>query len=456
MVETPVDPPRRVVALHPCVLPALRHAAWFGVFLLVAPAVGPRGYGLFFLAFSGIAIAEAVLAEAGCAALVGLGAVEDRHWSTALVTMMAAGGAAWLLLYPVAGLVGAMTTEPALPDMVRSLAILPLLGALGVVPRAALHRERREVALAAAEIAGFAAGAGIAVALAWAGTGPWSLVAQVIVQRLVECVVLWGAPGERIGLAWSRRHFDELLGALRRRALPGVWSAISVQAPCLVVGLILGPTATGLYLFALRLAAALPDIFLAGPAGDAPRARGERACRAVLPVLLASALLPVALPPVIDPRWWGAIWPAQIMLLGAIPGALAALCGGLRGDDGAWRGRATQELGAVVVLAAVAGEGLGAAAAAQVGAMALAALAGLWSCRYWLRANGRALLAGAARPCGGAAVAGILLFALANPVGLTLAPVPALCLLTAGGWLVYLVIRGEPATPARALFTMKP
>ena len=50
---------------------------------------------------------------------------------------------------------------------------------------------------------------------------------------------------------------------------------------------------------------------------------------------------------------------------------------------------------------------------------------------------------------GGAAVAGCLLFALTGPVGLVLAPVPALCLLTASGWLCYLIIRGEPANAER-------
>ena len=107
--------------------------------------------------------------------------------------------------------------------MFQSLAILPLLGALSVVPSAMLRREGRQAPLVAASTAGVAAGSGIAISLAWAGAGPWSLVAQIIVQRLVECVVLWGIPGERVGIAWSRRHFAELVGALDLRALGAAW-----------------------------------------------------------------------------------------------------------------------------------------------------------------------------------------------------------------------------------------
>ena len=455
MVDTPIDPPRRAVRLHPGVSPLLQHAGWFCVFLLVAPTIGPRGYGLFLIALSSIAICEALLTEVGGAALVGLREVDDRHWSTALVTLIAVGGAVWLLLYPIAGLVAVVFAEPSLHDLIRSLAILPLLGALCVVPRAALHREQREAPVAAASAAGFAAGGALAVALVWAGAGPWSLVAQIIMQRLVECVVLWGMPGEGVGLTWSRRHFDELAGAIRPQALAEVWPTASFHASCFVVGLMLGPTAAGLYMLAMRLAAALANVFLAGMASAAPREIGERAFRAVLPAVLTSALLPIALPPLIDVRWWGAIWPAQILLLGAVPGAVGYLYAASAPGEGEPRWRALQGFGSVAILAFVAAQGLGGAAMAQLGCMTLVACIGLWSARRWLWANRRALLGPAARRCGGAIVAGVLLFGLANPVGLSLPPVPALCLLTASGWLVYLVIRGEPSTPTRPLFALQ-
>ena len=255
MVDTPIDPPRRTTAAFSAyVAPVLRHAGWFAVFLMLAPVIGPRGYGLFMLVLSGIAIAEALIAETACQALVDFAALDERHWSTALVTLFAAGGLAWVVLHTLAGAIGAAADEPALRDMFQSLAILPLLGALTVVPSAALRREGRQSALVAASAAGVAAGGGIAVSLAGAGAGPWALVAQIVVQRLVECVVLWGIPGERIGIAWSRRHFTELAAAWDGRALAAAWPAVTRYAPCLIVGLALGPSAAGLYMLAARLA----------------------------------------------------------------------------------------------------------------------------------------------------------------------------------------------------------
>jgi len=445
MVDAPIDPPRHAAAaLYPYVAPVLRHVGWFAVFLVLAPVIGPRGYGLFMLALSGIAIAEALLAETACQALVDLPAIEERHWSTALVTLFAAGGAIWLVLHAVTGAIGATSDEPALRDMFQSLAILPLLGALTVVPSAALRREGRQAPLVAASAAGFAAGGGIAVSLAWAGAGPWSLVAQIIVQRLVECVVLWGIPGERIGLAWSRRHFVDLVGAFDRRALGAAWPAVSRYGPCLVVGLTLGPAATGLYMLAGRLAEALADIFLAGEDSQAPREIVRRACRVALPAVLASTLLAIALPPLLDLRWWGAVLPAQILLLGAIPSAIIMMrvaCAAPRADEPSWR--AVQALGGVALVALAARYGLMAVATASVGWATVIALTSLWPIRRHFEADWDAVLAPIVRPCGGAVIAGFILFTAADPVGLALAPVPALCLLTASGWLAYLLIRGD-------------
>jgi hypothetical protein len=47
-----------------------------------------------------------------------------------------------------------------------------------------------------------------------------------------------------------------------------------------------------------------------------------------------------------------------------------------------------------------------------------------------------------------------LLLMLAEPIALRLPPVSALCLLTGSGWLVYLMIRGDPA-PSRRLPSAK-
>lgn len=445
MVGILFDRPRRAaMVLHPFLGPAFRHGGWLAAFLVLAPIIGPHGYGLFMLALGGIAIIEALLAESTMQALLKLEKADERHWSTALVTLIAGGAAIWLALRAGAPLLEALVREPGFADLFRSLAILPLLGGLSVVPVAALRRGGREGAIMAANVAGFAAGAGIALWLAWAGTGAWSLVAQIIVQRLIECVVLWTAPAERIGLAWSPRHFTEIAEALDARALAGTWPVVTRYAPCLIAGLALGPVAAGFYMLAAQLAEALADTALAGEKEATPHALLRGACRVLLPAVLASGLLAIALPPLIDLRWWGAVPPAQLLVLGTIPAAII-LCGrsAAGGATGA-RWSAVEALGGVAVVALLAHDGLVAMAAGNLAWLSAVAAAGLWWTHRHSAAEGHGLFRIVLRPVGGAALAGLFLWFVATPVALELAAIPALSLLAASAWLCYLFVRDAP------------
>jgi hypothetical protein len=380
-------------------------------------------------------------------ALVNLAVVTARHWSTALVTMIIAGAAIWFALRTAAPWFDTLVGDPEFPDLFQSLTILPVLGGLSAVPTATLERARRRGPLIAASSAGFIAGSGAALWLAWSGVGAWSLVVQIVMGRLVECVVLWSAPSERIGLAWSTPHFTELVAAVDKRALAAIWPTVSRYAPCLAVGLSLGPVATGLYMLAARIAEALAEIAMADREDGSPAAMVRRASRVLLPALLASGLLAIALPPLIDLRWWGAVPPAQLLLLGAIPTAIAQIRTGLAisvAREVHWQ--AAQAFGGVAAAVFAAPYGLAATAGATVGWLGLIALAGLWPMRLRFDAEWRACLAGAIRPCAGAALAGFFVFLLNEPISLALAAVPALSLLAASAWLCYLLVRGDPAS----------
>src|SRR5580704_13486467 len=149
MVELPICPPRSMAKVYPYLEPALRHLGWLTFFLLLAPIVGPRGYGTVALALSGIAIAERLLTETAVGALVGRKTLEERHISTALVTIIVVGAGLTLMLRAAAGAMTAMLDDAVLGDIFQSLTLLPLLGGLTVVPVASLRRARRQGSIVA-------------------------------------------------------------------------------------------------------------------------------------------------------------------------------------------------------------------------------------------------------------------------------------------------------------------
>lgn len=424
--------------------PLCRHLGWFGFFLLLAPIVGPRGYGIFALALSGIALAEAMLSESAIQVLVDLKSADERHLSTALIATVTAGAAMSLVLYAAAGRIGVMLDEAPLADLFQSLTLLPLLGALGIVPTARLRRQARQLPFTAATIAGLAAGGGAALALAWAGAGPWSLVAQILVQRFIECAVLWIFAGGRVGLGWSHRHFAELAAGLDLRALVSVWPAISRHGACLVVGLTLGPVATGLYMLAARFAEALGDVCLAQPQSGITAFAGDIARRAgivAFPAVITSAALIIIAPWVLDLRWWGAVPAAQILAISVMPAALSCLrtvTGRSPASEARWR--AVQGISALALVALAAPWGLVAVASAMLTHASGFALAGLWAARQRLGPRWRIVSVEEVRPLAGACAAGLLLLVLTEPVGVALAPVPALCLLAGSSRLCYLLV----------------
>jgi hypothetical protein len=145
------------------------------------------------------------------------------------------------------------------------------------------------------------------------------------------------------------------------------------------------------------------------------------------------------------------VLPAQLLLLSAIPGAFIAVRSvraGAGADEARWQ--AVQVLGGIVVVALAVRYGLVATAGATLAWTVAIAFASLGTIRQGLGGEWQAALVAAARPCGAAAAAGLLLFMLADPVGLALAPLPAFCLLTASGWLCYLVARGDSSAAATA------
>ena len=442
--------------------PIVRHAGWFGFFLLLAPIIGPRGYGVFAIALSGTAIVEALLAETVAATLARLEPLDDRHLATALVSAVGLGAAISLLLYMAAGQFDVMLGDGSIGAIAQTLSLLPVLGGLAAVPTALVRRHGKAGPMVAATIAGLAAGGGVAVAMAWTGAGAWSLVAQIVAQRIIECAVVWGIAARRIGLVWSPPHFSELLGALDLNALVRVWPVILRQASCLLIGLVLGPVATGLYLLAARIAEALEDILLAGPKpvrrallADWARQIGAPFRYVSLPAILASLLLPIALPPIVDIRWWGAVLPAQILLLRLIPAAAIAGRAAAVGANSESRWQAIETIGGIAAIALAAAHGLTAVAAASLACAIGVALAGLWPVRREFGSRWWHLLSGAARPLIAAAATGLLLYPFGEPVALALAPASALCLLAAIGGLCYLLLsQREPITlrlPAFAL-----
>ena len=185
-----------------------QQAVWLVLFAILAPILGPRPYGLFAIVMVFIGFCEFVTVEAAAEALMGMDPLEPQHLRTATTCNLIVAILAGIAVFLLAPLFGRIFGDAQLGPLFQVLSILPAISALTSAPTAALKRQMDFRPLAIRSTLGLAIGGASGVALALAGAGVWALVAQILLQRTSEVVILWIAAGRAAGagFGWSRPH----------------------------------------------------------------------------------------------------------------------------------------------------------------------------------------------------------------------------------------------------------
>jgi O-antigen/teichoic acid export membrane protein len=313
------------------------------VFVVLARLLEPKAFGTVALA-SVFVVLLSLLVESGFGeAVIQRKELTPSDLDTAFWLCNAVGAGLALTMAAGAGVAGELLDQPELAPVLRVLSLVLVLAALTSVPQALLRRELafREIAIrgVAATLAGGAVGVGMAVA----GWGVWSLVGQILVNTAVGTAVLWLACSWRPGRAVSRSSLVELgrFGANVLGARLAFFT--SRRADDLLIGLVLGPVALGLYTAAYRILLVVTEIIIWTIEGVAfplfSRLHGDRQgtarafstmtrlCFAVVaPAFLALAVLaPELTHLVLGPRWTGAVPVLQVLALVGIPHAVTYL-----------------------------------------------------------------------------------------------------------------------------------
>lgn len=306
------------------------------LFAIQAPLLGPRAFGLISIVMVFVGFCEYVPGEAAAESLISIRKIEALHFST-----MTTANVAMALLIGAAVFLGAATIagwfgDPEVAGMMRWMAILPAISAFAAAPTAATKRDMQFGPLALRSIGSVTAGGIVGLILTLTGAGVWALVWQALVTRVVSTLVLWYAVPLRFSMRFSGAHF----GDLKKFALPTMvskfltWS--SQQIPRVMLGLFWGSTELGLFSLAARLGDILMEVAVVPRYAVArvelrEHANDHAALDAALQRMLklltvfsfplcigGAAVVPTLFHVWLDPRWVGAIVPAQVMLLSCV------------------------------------------------------------------------------------------------------------------------------------------
>lgn len=337
---------------------ALTRGITFATTLVLARLLAPRDFGIMALALL-MTTAFGLVSELGLASTLVLRQDLDRRAQGTFLSLMTGTGAVVAVgVAAVSPLAGSLLGEPRVTPVLSVLACSLVLSGANGFHETLLVRElrfRRRFLAQAVQSLTYAA---VALTLAVAGVGVWSLVLGFLAGTLAYGVVLVCLVPDRVRPSWEGRTAAEALRTGKGFLAQGGLAFVRQNADYLIVGRTLGAAPLGIYSMAFRISE-LPSWAIADPTAKVTfpglarmRERGEAVESSFLSTLRLVALVACPFGVVIsasaDPfvrtvfgeEWlsmipalyvlglWGALRPVQVTagwFLNSIgrPGALA-------------------------------------------------------------------------------------------------------------------------------------
>ena len=138
--------------------------------------------------------------------------VTDRQLNAVFWINVALGAAATAITVAAAPLMAAFYGEPRVMGLAIGLSASFLIGGFGVQHSALLRRHMRFPTSAAIEVFSAVVGTVVAIACAWTGAGPWSLVWGFVATEITHVALVWTAVKWRPGAPTFQAQIEEMVG----------------------------------------------------------------------------------------------------------------------------------------------------------------------------------------------------------------------------------------------------
>jgi len=309
----------------------------FLAFMIVARYVEAAALGIVAMALLAGQFFQMTILSGISAPMVSAGHDDPELDDTAFWIAFAMGLLVLALTLACAGLAERLLHQPGLAGVLRWLSVANFLSALNVVPQAWLSRALMMRPLAIRSALSTMAGALTGIPMAVAGYGLTALVAQNLVTAAIGAVILWSACPRWPRWRFARRKGREIFFYSRHVTLTGIVNFFNSNSDVLIVGVLLGAAATGVYtvgkraLLAANLLLARALSRVAFPAFSLLKGDRQRLAAAYLKMVSATSLITtpafvgmaLAADPFIHiffgPRWSGAVIIMQYLsLFGAL------------------------------------------------------------------------------------------------------------------------------------------
>lgn len=226
-------------------------SALIGLFL--AALLGPADFGAISIALMYIGFLQMFLDQGLTAALIQKQDLGTEHLSAVFWVNMATSLVAVVLSVLFGTWWAAVNHAPQVATLIPVLSLTIVIEAASIVHVALLKREMNFKLLAIRSNISVLIGGLIGAVLAIEGYGVWALVCQQLVRDSCALVLLWRLSPWRPGLKWSLSHLIELTHFSLSNFVAQLALFADGQAGPILLGVLFGPVAVGLYRFAERM-----------------------------------------------------------------------------------------------------------------------------------------------------------------------------------------------------------
>lgn len=221
--------------------------------LFLARFLAPEAFGLMAMIAICYALADVLMTSGFGQAIIRQKEVSYIDLSTAFVTNLVFSAVVYLALFAAAPWVAAFYEQPTLVPLIRVMGLVLFVNAFKVVQLSLMNRAMDFKSLMRINSSATLVAGALAVLMAYAGMGVWSLVAQFMISAVVSTSLLWLSTTQRPGLRFSMQSFRRMFGFGSKLAVENILNVLYENSYVLVIGRIFSAEATGLYYFAKRI-----------------------------------------------------------------------------------------------------------------------------------------------------------------------------------------------------------
>lgn len=215
--------------------------------IILARLLTPSDYGVVGMVAIFFSISGVFIDSGFTTALIQKKEVTEADKSTMFIFNVGMSVLFFVILFFAAPFISDFVRMPILKDILRIMATTIVIGAFANVQGSLLNRELNFRFLSIVSFSTYLSSGIIAVILAYKGWGPWSLVIQNVITRLVTTVIFWVHSKWKPKLIFSKKSFKSMFSFGSNLAINSLIDNIYDKGTGFLIGKFYSPAKLGYY-----------------------------------------------------------------------------------------------------------------------------------------------------------------------------------------------------------------